>query len=212
MPRGKNRERARPSGGHRQPKHARKTSRPESSVRPYRPSRKKAYNSARVTPRPTSTSWTLRRFANLSEEQQNTYFRAKRVIDEVRSGWSATRAARNNKTSLTTVQRYFPGDFSTPKGSRRWKVSSSDKHPNEVQFLGKGGYEDFVLRGSREVSRLARYLNDVKKVLRGIDPSAINKWRGRKLGGRKLITNLKLLEKLGEEGKLDFEEKLPWRS
>jgi hypothetical protein len=163
----------------------------------------------RVTP--SSTSWTLRRFNSLSEEQRDTYFRAKRVIDDVRSGTSTSQAARTNKTTLVTVSRYFPGDFSKKKGSRRWMVSPSDKHPNQVQWLGKNGYEDFVLRGSRDVSRLGTYLNDVKRALRG-DWTALDKWQGRKIGGRVLITDAKTLTALGDEGKLDFEDELLWRS
>jgi len=159
----------------------------------------------------TAVSWTLRRFSSLSEDQRDTYFRAKRVIDEIRSGKSASQAARDNETTLETARRYFPADFSKPKGSRRWNVSPSDKHPNQVQWLGKDGYEDFVLRGSRDASRLGSYLNDVKKALRG-ERSALDKWRGKKVGGRKLITDLDVLTRLGREGKLDFEDELLWRS
>ncbi len=156
-------------------------------------------------------SWTLRRFAALSDKQQDTYFRAKRVIDEARSGRSPSRAARDNKTTLATARRYFPDDFFKAKRSRRWSVSSSDRHPNQVQWLGPDGYEDFVLRGSREASHLGRYLNNVKRALRG-DVSALDKWRGKKIGGRRLITDLKKLEQLARDGKLDFEDDPLWRS
>ena len=160
----------------------------------------------------TSTgSWPLKKFNALSEEQQNTYFRAKQVIDGVRDGKSASEAALDNKTTLATVFRYFPDDFFKTKGSSRWKVTPSDKHPNQVQWLGPNGYEDWILRGSREASRQGSYLNDVKKALRG-ETSALDKWRGKKIGGRILITDLDVLTRLGREGNLDFEDELLWRS
>jgi hypothetical protein len=171
------------------------------------PQATRGYNPSHIT----SESWTLERFNALSEEQQNTYFRAKQVIDGVRDGKSASEAALDNKTTLATVFRYFPDDFFKTKGSSRWKVTPSDKHPNQVQWLGPNGYEDWILRGSREASRQGSYLNDVKKALRG-ETSALDKWRGKKIGGRKLITDLDVLTRLGREGKLDFEDELLWRS
>jgi hypothetical protein len=195
------RERSRSSGGHREPKSAQKTRTKDIVPRSPRG------NKRSVTP----PSWTVRRFDALSDTQRDTYFRAKKVLDEGRDGKPPTRSARDNKTTLATVRKYFPNDFSKSKGSRRWNVSPSDKHPNQVQWLGKNGYEDFVLRGSRDASRLGSYLNDVKRALRG-ERSALDKWHGKKVGGRKLITNLEVLTRLGREGKLDFEDELLWRS
>jgi len=158
-----------------------------------------------------SFAWTLRKFKGLSEKQQDTYFRAKRVISEIRSSKSASQAARDNKTTLSTVRRYFPNDFTKSKAPHRWKASASDKHVNQVPWLGPDGYEPFLLRGSEEVSRLGSYLNDVKRALRG-EVSALDKWDGKKIGGRKLITNLEVLTRLADEGKLDFEDEIQWRS
>jgi len=67
------------------------------------------------------------------------------------------------------------------------------------------------LRGSNKVTSLANYLNDVKRALRG-ETSVLDKWDDVKLGGRKLITDVKTLTRLGEEGKLDFEDDFRWRS
>jgi hypothetical protein len=51
-------------------------------------------------------------------------------------------------------------------------------------------------------------LGGVGKALRG-DTTALDKWRGKKISGRVLITELK---KLAREGKLDFEDEVLWRS
>jgi len=88
----------------------------------------------------TPASWTLRRFNALSTTQQDTYFRAKHILRQIREGKSASQAARDNETSLATAQRYFPADFFKKKGSRQWSVSPSDNHVNQVQWLGKSGY------------------------------------------------------------------------
>jgi len=74
-----------------------------------------------------------------------------------------SQAARENKTSLATVLRYFSGDFTKRKGARQYSVSTSDKHVNQVRYLGENGYESFLLRGSREASRQGTYLNDIKR-------------------------------------------------
>jgi hypothetical protein len=161
--------------------------------------------------RPAHSAWTISRFKALTPTQKDTYFRAKSVIKDARSGKSPSQAARDNHTSLATVLRYFPSDFTKRKGSRQYSVSTSDKHVNEVLSLGNNGYEPFLLRGSREASRQGRYLNDVKRALGG-DTSALDKWRHRKIGGRVLITDLAKIKKLAREGKLDFEDELLWRS
>src|ERR1700674_536573 len=184
-------KRARPSGGHRQPSRARNTKNRSTSI--------------------VRGSWTLRKFKALSEERQNTYFRAKRVIGEIRDGKFPLRAARDNKPTLATVRRYFPDDFIKLGASRRWKISKSDMHVNQVPWLGPNGYEPFLLPGTRAVSRLGTYLNDVKRALRG-EVSALDKWDGKKIGGRKLITNLEVLTRLADEGRLDFEDEIQWRS
>jgi hypothetical protein len=156
-------------------------------------------------------TWTIRRFEALTPKQQDTYFRAKGVINEARSGESPSRAAREAKMSLATVLRYFPGDFIKKKSARQYSVSASDKHVNQVQRIGENGYETFLLRGSKEASRQGTYLNDVKKALRR-DVSALHKWHDKKIGGRVLITDVEKLKQLAREGKLDFEDEVLWRS
>ncbi len=155
--------------------------------------------------------WTPREFRTLSEKQRDTYFRAKHVISEIRKGKFASQAARDNKTTLATVRRYFPKDLTKPRGTRRWKVSTSDKHVNQVVRIGENGYEPFLLRGTKDTARQSNYLNDVKRALRG-DGAVLDKWKDKKIGGRQLITDMKVLTRLADEGKLDFEEEIQWRS
>lgn len=176
----------------------------------------KARSSGQHSYRNRSTSiiphnWTLRKFDALSNEQRDAYFRAKRVIDDVRSGKSFSQALHDNKTTSPTVFRYFPEDFTKSKGDRRWTVSSSDKHVNEGAIIGENGLEPFRVRGSKEISQLGTYLNDVKRALGGY-ASALDKWQGKKIGGRKLMTDLDKLMQMVREGKLDFEDEIQWRS
>jgi hypothetical protein len=212
------RKRARPSGGHRQPSRARDTKTRSTSIVRETLTRvniedllersRSARSESKVN---HSFAWTLHKFNVLPEKQQDTYFRAKHAISEIRKGKSASQAARDNKTTLATVRRYFAGDFIKLGASRRWTISKSDKHVNRVPWLGPEGYEPFLLRGTKEVSRLAHYSNDVKRALRG-GASVLDKWQGKRIGGRKLITDLEVLTRLANEGKLDFEEEIQWRS
>jgi len=84
-------------------------------------------------------------------------------------------------------------------------------HVNQVTRIGQNGYELFLLRGTKDTTRQSNYLNDVKRALRG-DASVLDKWHEKKIGGRVLITDMSVLTRLADEGKLDFEEEIQWRS
>jgi len=77
--------------------------------------------------------------------------------------------------------------------------------------IGENGYEPFLLLGTKDTARQSNYLNDVKRALRG-DGAVLDKWKDKKIGGRQLITDMKVLTRLADEGKLDFEEEIQWRS
>src|SRR5262245_6933593 len=102
-------------------------------------------------------SWTLRRFNALTPGQKEDYFRGKQVIGEVRRGKSLSLAARELKTTVKHVRRLFPGDFFKAKGSRRWSVSESDDHVNQIPIIGEKGTEIDLVRGSRNASRWGHY-------------------------------------------------------
>jgi hypothetical protein len=157
-------------------------------------------------------SWTLRRFNALTPAEKEDYFRAKQVIGEVRRGKSLSVAARELKTTVKHVRGLFPEDFFKIKGSRRWDVSKSDNHVNQISIIGKKGTELSLVRGSRNASRWGHYRNDVTKALRDNDPSILDKWSGKKIAGRALITDFNKLIEMGNAGALGIDDSWMWRS
>ena len=174
--------------------------------------REKSRSKGSVPRRRPEKSWTLRRFNALTPAEKEDYFRAKQVIREVRDGKSLSRAARDLKTTVEHVRELFPGDFFKAKGSRRWSVSKSDNHVNQIPVIGEKGKEIDLVRGSRNASLWGHYWNDVTKAVRDNDPSILDKWRDKKIAGRPVITDFGKLIEMANAGVLGVDDSWMWRS
>lgn len=155
--------------------------------------------------------WTARRFSALTSGQQTTYFRAKKLLGALRGGESVTLASRDSGTTVETARKYFPNDIKKIRGEWR-AVTRSDRHVNEIVRLTKGGFDSWILEGSRNASLVSRYLNDVYRAWGTQDFSILDKWRGKKIGGKRLITDKVTINKLGDADQLKFDDGLRWRS
>lgn len=151
-------------------------------------------------------AWRSRDFDNLTPRQKTTYKRAIEVLRGVRRGESLSEAASDLGIAPATVRRYFPNDFSKPKGSRRWVASKSDRHVRVIKGITEDGMRPIRVRGSREASQQSAFLNDVWKALTENDPSVLARWRRKRIGGRKLITSFDKLIALARSGDLSFED------
>ena len=63
-----------------------------------------------------------------------------------------------------------------------------------------------VVRGSREATRLAKYLIAAHKTMTNEDPGALAYWQGKRIAGHKLITSLRQLMLIAPSGTLSFED------
>lgn len=160
----------------------------------------------RARVRPTRQTWRLRDFDNLTPRQKSTYTRAIEVLGVVRRGESLREGAHDLGVTPATVRRYFPDDFSKPKGSRRWIASKSDRHVRLVRDIGPDGMRRVPVRGSREASQQSLFLNDVRRAITKNDPTALAPWHGKKIGGRALMTSFRQLIALAQSGDLSFED------
>ena len=147
-----------------------------------------------------------RNFDSLTPRQQDTYTRAIPVLGKVRRGASLYEAATESGTTVETVLRYFPRDFTKIKGSRRWVVSKSDRHVRFMKDVGDFGMRVVRVRGAVEATQQSLFMNDVRRSLAKNDPSVLSKWHGKRIGDRELITSMRKIMTFAESGDLSFED------
>jgi hypothetical protein len=141
-----------------------------------------------------------------SERQAELRNKSLRVLREVRRGTSLTAASKQYGISPATVRRCLPSEFRKPRGSRGYVASKADHLVRVLLIVDDRGMVPIRVRGSREATRLGKYLVAVHKAVTNEDPKALADWHGKRIGGRKLITSLRKLMPLAESGSLSFEE------
>ncbi len=128
------------------------------------------------------------------------------VLREVRRGGSLTAASQKYGINATTVRRDLPGEFSKPGGSRRYGASKTDHIFRRLEIVCEKGMMPITVRGSREATRLGKYLVAVHKAVTNENPKALAEWQGKRIAGHKLITSLRQLMFLSQSGSLSFED------
>src|SRR5437667_12459289 len=78
------------------------------------------------------------------------------VLREVRRGGSLTVASKKYGINATTVRRDLPGEFSKPRGSRRYGASKIDHIFRQMEIVSDRGMARITVRGSREATRLGK--------------------------------------------------------
>jgi hypothetical protein len=85
----------------------------------------------------------------------------------------------------------------------RIRVKPTDRYSAEVQVLTGEGTLTVTARGSRQRELAGRHRATVIRVLRGTDPpSALEQFRGKKVGGYALISDYGQLSSLAHAGVL----------
>ena len=147
-----------------------------------------------------------RNLDTLTPRQKDTYTRVIPVPGKVRRGASLSQAATESGTTVETVLRYLPHDFTKIKGSRRWVVSKSDRHVRFMKDVGNFGMRVVRVRGSTEATQQSLFMNDVRRSIVKSDPSVLAKWHGKRIGDRELITSMRKILTFAESGDLSFED------
>lgn len=143
-----------------------------------------------------------------TESQAEARNRALHVLARVRRGESLTKAARAEHVKPTTVRKYLGTQFHQDAPGKRWKPTKSDRLTAYMNVLTPLGPMTAPVRGSRERVRLGRYNVALRKWRLGL-PGAeaeLAAFEGQTVGGRPLITDVKLLATLEDAGVLEFEE------
>ena len=124
-----------------------------------------------------------------------------------REAKSVSAAARAEETTLRAIQRLVPKAIAQGRRGARIRVKPSDRYSAKVQILANDGAFTTTARGSRERELAGQHRATVMRVLRGVEPkSALERYRGKKVGGHDLVSDyaqLVLLANAGIVGQLE---------
>jgi hypothetical protein len=120
---------------------------------------------------------------------------------------SASEAAHREKMKLKTF-RQRAGRYLYRSGpGKPWKARSEDQLSFSMTVLTSRGPAEVIVRNSRQRKLLHRYEFALRMFRAGEDgaEAALKEFKGKTVGGHKLITDINLLIQLEEAGQLDFD-------
>ncbi len=146
----------------------------------------------------------LRHFLGLRPRQQDAALRAFDVLTDARStGTSVSRSARVHGTTVRTVRRYVgPALRGAPNG--RLVPRGTDRLVRPMRVIADRGVVEVGVRGDGKAGLNARHVNAVKHFLATGESGPMTEFRGKRVGGHRLQTDLDALEDLGRRGELDW--------
>ena len=131
------------------------------------------------------------------------------AINRVRRGESKTlsQAARASGTTVKSIGRLLPAALIQDRPGGRIRVKAGDPYSATVEILTDQGKVYVRARGSRQRELAGQHRATILRVLRGKEPaSALEQYRGKRVGGRELISDynsLRVLAHAGEIGQLE---------
>jgi hypothetical protein len=150
-----------------------------------------------------------RRSRTLSPLQQEEKVKCLAAINRVRRGGAktVTAAARAQGTTVKAIQSLVPDAIAKDRQRGRLRVKPSDRYSAKVEILANDGARITTARGSRQRELAGQHRATYMRVLRGVEPkSALEQYRGKKVGGHELISDyeqLRLFARAGILGQLD---------
>lgn len=138
-----------------------------------------------------------------SRQQQEVRVRGLAAINRVRRGESKSlsAAARAEGTTVRAIRTLVPAAITQARPGSRIRVTASDRYSAKVQVLANEGALTTMARGSRQRELAGQHRATVRRVLRGLEPkSALERYRGKKVGGHELISDYELLSSFAQAG------------
>jgi len=154
-------------------------------------------------------SYRARRSQRLSARQQEAKLRCVEAVGLYQSGKvkSAFAAARKAGTTLPTMKRLVPAAITQDHPGGRIRIKASDPYSAPVEILTNSGAAVATARGSRQRQLAGQHRATCFRVLRKkAPPSALDQYRGKKVGGYELLSDyeqLRVLARAGVLGQLD---------
>jgi hypothetical protein len=137
--------------------------------------------------------------------QAQARVRAFAAINRVRRGESPSlsSAARAKGVTVGTIRRLLPSAIVQNRAGGPVRVKASDRYSQRVEILTDRGRLVTTAHGSRERELAGRHRATYSRVLEGKESeSALKKFRGKTVGGHKLISDFNRLSILGQAGVL----------
>ena len=159
----------------------------------------------RRNPSPNKKRGSRQTGKHLPVHTQAAMLRGLSAIRRVRRGDSRTlsAAARAEGTSVRTIKRLLPLALQHSPSGRRVRVKATDPYPSKVKVMTASGAVDVIARGSRQRDLAGRNFTIANRVLQGKLPaSALDEFRGNKVGGVELVSNYEELRRLAQAGLL----------
>jgi hypothetical protein len=141
--------------------------------------------------------------------QAQARVRAFGAINRVRRGESTnlSSAARAEHITVATIRRLLPSAIAQSRPGGPVRVKASDRYSQRVEILTDRGRLVATAHGSHERELAGRHRATYSRVLEGKkSESALAKFRGKTVGGHKLISDfnrLSILAQAGVLGQLD---------
>lgn len=144
-----------------------------------------------------------KRRLQLTLSQEEAKVRGLAAINRVRKGESKTltAAARSEGTTVKEIRKLLPGALIKGDHNGRIRVKSGDTYSARVEIVTATGPLVVTAHGSRERDLAGFHWSVVFRVLSGKEPvSSLRKFRGKKVGGHKLISDFNQLHRLALAG------------
>lgn len=144
----------------------------------------------------------------LPEHRRDAHDRAMAALRYMRSeGLALTAAAEIAGTTPRTVRRYAAPALE--RQGNRWRPTSGDRLYRRMAVFGATGRADVDVRGSRVASLVGSHFNAVDRYLRTGDASVLAPFRGKRVGGVELLTDVEIIERLDAAHELDIDDIYP---
>jgi hypothetical protein len=169
---------------------------------PKRGSRGNGKHSVRKHPAPKKAARN-RRSRRLTARQQEEKVLCLAAINRYRRGEakSVSAAARAEGTTLRAIRTLVPAAIIQDRPGGRIRVRASDRYSARVQVLTNHGALSITARGSRQRELAGQHRATVLRVLRNEEPpTALEAYRGKKIGGHELISDYELLSSFAQAG------------
>ncbi len=145
----------------------------------------------------------------LTPRQQEEKVKCLAAINRVRRGEAktVTAAARAEGTTVKRIQALVPDAIAKDRPRGRLRVKPSDRYSARVEILANEGAVITTARGFGQRELAGQHRATYMRVLRGEEPkSALERYRGKKVGGYELLSDyeqLRLFARAGVLGQLD---------
>jgi len=138
-----------------------------------------------------------------SERAFLTEERVIRALSLIRRGASLSRAGRENGVTPRTIKRYAGSALVQDRPGARIRATKSDRLVRYLQIPGPDGPIEVAVRGLKAAREVAKYKAAVNRFLAG-DRTALDGWRGKKVGAVELITAGDVLIDQEDKGLLPY--------